>query len=46
MKCVTAVLLLAAALPAAAPKTRHSGSEFEPRRLAPLRPTFAHSPAA
>src|SRR3989442_4282509 len=36
----------AAARPAAAPKTRHSDREFEPSPFAPLRPTFAHSPAA
>src|SRR5712692_2831428 len=36
----------AAARPDAAPNTRHSESELEPSRLPPLRPTFAHSPAA
>ena len=36
----------AAARPARAPKTRHSGSEFEPSRLAPLMVTHAVSPAA
>ena len=32
--------------PARAPKTRHSGSELEPSRLAPLMLTHAVSPAA
>ena len=36
----------AAARPARAPKTRHSGSELEPSRLAPLMLTQAVSPAA
>ena len=36
----------AAALPARAPKTRHSGSELEPNRFAPLMLTHAVSPAA
>ena len=36
----------AAALPARAPKTRHSGSELEPSRFAPLMLTQAVSPAA
>ena len=36
----------AAARPARAPKTRHSGSELEPSRLAPLMLTHAVSPAA
>ncbi|MFC7714764.1 hypothetical protein [Nonomuraea recticatena] len=36
----------AAAAPARAPKTRISGSELEPRRLAPLMLTHAVSPAA
>ena len=35
----------AAALPARAPKTRHSVSEFDPRRFAPLMLTHAASPA-
>ena len=36
----------AAARPARAPNTRHSGSELEPSRLAPLMLTQAVSPAA
>ena len=36
----------AAALPARAPNTRHSGNELEPSRLAPLMLTHAVSPAA
>ena len=36
----------AAALPARAPNTSSSGSEFDPRRLAPLMLTQAASPAA
>ena len=36
----------AAARPARAPNTRHSGKEFEPSRLAPLMLTHAVSPAA
>src|SRR5215467_12606637 len=36
----------AAARPARAPKTRHSGSELEPSRFAPLMLTQAVSPAA
>jgi hypothetical protein len=36
----------AAAFPARAPKTRSSGRELEPRRLAPLMLTQATSPAA
>ena len=36
----------AAARPARAPNTRHSGNEFEPSRLAPLMLTQAVSPAA
>ena len=36
----------AAARPARAPNTRHSGSELEPSRFAPLMLTHAVSPAA
>ena len=42
----TPVAYSAATLPARAPNTRISGSEFEPSRLAPLILTQAHSPAA